>query len=225
MSSEASPEYFPFVSDIKLVKVSDWSSWSATIHGTLRGHHLLGHINGTTTPPILPSDADAATRQKNDVAKETWSKRDDRVAYIISSVDPYLRSHLYKFESVAATWKHLTENFVQANRAREYQLIVQAQSASQGKKSIHDFYSQMSEYWRELNEIKASSESTINISTSTKTEERRRLYQFLMALRSEFSTLAGQLIYRDLIPSLDSAILDLIYEIVTVDCIPRYGSY
>jgi len=36
-------------------------------------------------------------------------------------------------------WKHLTEKFVQANGAQEYQLIAQTQSASQGEKSIHDF--------------------------------------------------------------------------------------
>ena len=70
MSSEASQEYFHIARDIKLVKVSNWSSWSTTIHGTLRGHHLLGHINGTTSPLILPSDVDAATRKKYDVAKK-----------------------------------------------------------------------------------------------------------------------------------------------------------
>ena len=70
----------------------------------------------------------------------------------------------------------------------------------------------MSEYWRELDEIEASSEYTVNISTSTKTGERRRLYQFLMALRSEFSTLVGQLIHRDPIPLLDSIVSDLISE-------------
>ena len=94
----------------------------------------------TTSPPILPSDVDAASRQKYNVAKEIWSKRDDRVAsYNISSVDPSLRARLCKFEPAAAMWKHLTEKFVQANGAQEYQLIAQTQSASQGEKSIHDF--------------------------------------------------------------------------------------
>jgi len=139
------------------VRVQDWSSWSATIHSTLREHHLLGHINRTTQPLILPSDVDAATRQKYDVAKETWSKREDRdVSYIISSVDPSLRARL-------CMWKPLIEKFVQANGAREYQLIPQAQSASQGEKFIHDFYFQISEYWRELDEIETSLESTVNL--------------------------------------------------------------
>jgi len=39
-----------------------------------------------------------------------------------------------------------------------------------------------------------------------------RLYQFLMALHSEFSTLDGQLIHRDPIPSLNSDVSDLISE-------------
>jgi len=80
------------------------------------------------------------------------------------------------------------------------------------KNLIHDFYFQMSEYWRKLDVIKANSESTINISTSIKRGERRRLYQFLMAFCSKFFTLAGQFIHRDPILSLDPAVSDLIFE-------------
>ena len=74
------------------------------------------------------------------------------------------------------------------------------------------FYFQMSEYWRELVEIETSSESTVNVFTSTRTGESKRLHQFLMALCSKFSTLAGQLIHWDLIPSLDSTLSNLISE-------------
>ena len=84
------------------MKVSDWPSWSATIQGICENIHLLGRINGIRSPPILPSDADATTRQKYDIAKETLSKRDDHDAYyIISLVDPSLHAHLCKFESAA----------------------------------------------------------------------------------------------------------------------------
>ena len=70
----------------------------------------------------------------------------------------------------------------------------------------------MSEYWRKLDDIEVSSELAVNIFTSTKTGKRRRLYQFLMALHFEFSTLAGQLIHQDPIPSLDYVVSDLISE-------------
>jgi len=36
------------------------------------------------------------------------------------------------------------------------------------------------------------------------------LFMFLIALRPEFQLLCGQIIHRDLVPSLDSAIFDLV---------------
>ena len=77
---------------------------------------------------------------------------------------------------------------------------------------------------QELDEIDSSSESTINISTSTKTGEHRRLYQFLMALNFKISTLVGQLIHQHLILLLDSVVSDLISEETRLQSIASHNT-
>ena len=106
-------------------------------------------------------------------------------------------------------WNHLISQYVQFSGAREYQLLIHSLSAKQENRTIQEFHTQMRGFWRELQQLEGTEPDSSN---SRALRGHHQLFMFLMALRLEFQPLCGQIIHRDHVPSLDSAIFDLVAE-------------
>ena len=67
----------------------------------------------------------------------------------------------------------------------------------------------MRKFWRELQQLEGTEPDS---SASRALRDHRQLFMFLIALHPEFQPLCGQIIHKDPVPSLDSAISDLVVE-------------
>ena len=131
------------------------------------------------------------------------------ISFIIASVDRMLRAYLLKFPTAASLWNHLISQYVQSSGARKYQLLVQSFAAKQENRTIQEFHTQMREFWRELQQLEGTGPDS---NASRAFQDCHQLFMFLMALRSEYQPIYGQIIHKNPIPSLGSAVSDLIAE-------------
>ncbi|KAK1311996.1 hypothetical protein QJS10_CPA07g01230 [Acorus calamus] len=190
----------PNSTDFPLSSADDWSPWHITVQSALDRCDLVGYIDGSI---VQPSDRDPTYI--------TWRTRDRRVrSYLINSVDRSIRADLTGFTSSAALWTHLCDRFVEKSGSREYQLLIETQTATQGDLSAQTLYGRMRANFRELRALEPGPMATPAEREAFR--DRRELYQYLMALRPEFSALAGQLIHRDPLPRLVSAVAEVVAE-------------
>jgi hypothetical protein len=99
--------------------------------------------------------------------------------------------------------------YLHSDFAKEYELESSIRDAKQHGKSIQDFYNEMTQYW---DQITLMEPEELHSPVLIEYRERRRLVQFLMALRDQFEPLRGAMLHRSPRPTVDGAVRELIAE-------------
>ncbi|KAB5514459.1 hypothetical protein DKX38_028365 [Salix brachista] len=104
------------------------------------------------------------------------------------------------YDSAKEVWDFLATRYQTTGLAHYYQLWTTLHSLKQGSgQSVNDFLAQVQPIWNQLSQAKIS-------------EDHLHLIQVLMALRPEYESVRASLLYRNPLPSLNTAIQEIIFE-------------
>ncbi|XP_075096445.1 uncharacterized protein LOC142174533 [Nicotiana tabacum] len=111
----------------------------------------------------------------------------------------------------------LEERYDQTNSAKLYQLQKEISDLSQGTLDITGYYTKMKKLWEELNTLNAHAQCSCQCTCGGKanmhkTEQDRRLIQFLMGLNKVYTAVRGSILMMNPLPSIAQAFSFLIQE-------------
>nr|GMD01364.1 Retrovirus-related Pol polyprotein from transposon TNT 1-94 [Ipomoea batatas] len=167
-----------------------------------KGKELWSHISDS-----------APDKEKENEKYAKWEVKDAQImSWIIGSVEPSILLSLNPYKTSRGMWDYLKNVYNQSNSARRFQLELELSQLSQGSMSIQEFYSSFETLWTEYTDIvyaNVPSEGLVAVQNIHETSKRD---QFLMKLRGEFETIRSNLMNRQLVPSMNICVGELLRE-------------
>ncbi|GAV80528.1 UBN2 domain-containing protein [Cephalotus follicularis] len=121
--------------------------------------------------------------------------------------------HFSRFDLAKEAWDFLASQYTSADLAHQYQLVSTLNRLRQESgQSIDEFHSQVSYYWGLLAVYEPKWHCQEDQTLFTAYRDKLRLTQFLMALRDDFEPTRASILNRQPLPSLETALSELISE-------------
>jgi hypothetical protein len=147
-------------------------------------------------------------------AKGTW----DMLASYYSSVDGAhditilsISALFGSFDEAKGAWDMLASRYSSVDGAHEYRLLFKLfQLRQEPDQSINDFLARMQFLWNQIDVSDHIWKDPTDAEMYVKRRDQHRLHQFLMALRDDFEPVRVQLLHRSHLPTLDTAIFELV---------------
>lgn len=113
-------------------------------------------------------------------------------SWILNSLSKDLADSLQYVRDAKELWQELEDRYDQTNGAKLYQLQKVIGDLSQGTLDITGYYTKMKKLWEELNTLNAHAQCNCTCTCGAKTnmhktEQDRRLIQFLMGLNKVYT--------------------------------------
>lgn len=155
----------------------------------LNSKNKLGFVNGTIKAPSEETDpADYAT----------WSRCNDMVhSWIINTVNPEIADSVIYYPTAHEVWEDLHERFSQGNAPRIFEIQREIACLRQEQQSVSAYYTKLKGLWDEL-------ASYSEISRGAQAEQ-QRIMQFLMGLNDTYSSVRGQILLMNPLPTVRQA--------------------
>ncbi|CAL1404258.1 unnamed protein product [Linum trigynum] len=167
----------------------NYALWEFQFRVFVKGHGLLGILNGTTQKPLAPAPEQEIAR---------WGQQDARIrSWILGSVDPTIALGLRLHTTAFTMWSHLASTYSSVNPARQFEIECALGRLEQGNKDVTAYFSDAQELWIEQDLLTATLRSKEASAEVLEDRQRSRLCQFLMKLRPEFEAIRSTLLNRE----------------------------
>uniref|UniRef100_A0A803L1R9 Gag protein n=1 Tax=Chenopodium quinoa TaxID=63459 RepID=A0A803L1R9_CHEQI len=165
-----------------------------------------GRLNHITANPVSPDDPEY----------QQWAQRDSMVlSWIIENIDGELVNQFLDYKTARDLWKDI-ETLLSSGRdeLQIYDLNSKAASMKQGTDTIEVYFSKLNTLWKEIdrrmpNPMKCAEDITLFNSFI----QRHRLYQFLAGVSDTLDKEKRNILYLDLLPTIDAAYASIRREI------------
>ncbi|XP_015170021.1 uncharacterized protein [Solanum tuberosum] len=172
-------------------------SWRRAVLRALSVKSKTGFINGKVVKPnpYYPSF-------------QQWERCDDMVtSWILNSLSPDLRDSLQYVNNAQELWAELEERYDQTNGCKLYQLQKELNDLVQGTLDVTGYYTKMKKLWEDMSIVDVSSQCSCVCTCGgkimlVKTEQDRRLIQFLMGLNEIYTVIRGNILMMSTLPSM-----------------------
>ncbi|XP_075086080.1 uncharacterized protein LOC142168821 [Nicotiana tabacum] len=147
-----------------------------------------------------------------------WERCDDMVtSWIMNSLAKKIVDSVEYVEDAVELWRELEDRYDQTNGTKLYQIQKEINDLSQGALDITGYYTKMKKLWEKLNTLIAKSHCTCNCTCGAKesmhkTEQDKRLIQFLMGLNETYNVVRGSILMMNPLPTIAQAFSLLIQE-------------
>nr|XP_009612857.1 uncharacterized protein LOC104106078 [Nicotiana tomentosiformis] len=184
-----------------------YRSWRRSVLRGLSVKNKLGFINGECKRP----DPHSPTFRQ-------WERCDDMVTlWILNSLSKEIAYSVEYANDAMELWIELEDRYEQTNGARLYQIQKKINDTSQGTLDITNYYTKLKKFWEELSTLSKKSQCSCNCTCGTekifyKTEQDRRLIQFLMGLNETYTVIRGSVLMMNPLPNLAQAFSLLIQD-------------
>ncbi|CAH9079515.1 unnamed protein product [Cuscuta epithymum] len=178
---------------------NNYREWATAMKNAFRAKRKMGFLDGTIERPVtIPKDL------------EDWlTVNSMAVGWIMTSVDPLLRSNLAYMESAHDLWTDLDARFSVGDAMRTYELKELIRSCKQHGQPITIYFGQLQTLWEEYDGIRNFPQCKCNGCTCDlkklfiKHVESEKIHDFLMGLDSEtYGNLRSNVLGTDNLPSL-----------------------
>ncbi|KAF5480412.1 hypothetical protein F2P56_001165 [Juglans regia] len=178
--------------------------WARAMSKALSAKNKMGFVNGTLKKPAYRSDPKFSA----------WERCNDMVlSWIINSVTKNIASSILYIDVAADVWKDLQEHFSQRNRPRIFQLKKAISSLTQEQQSVSDYFTQLKAYWDELANYRQLPQCTCGIvKKNLEFQQEEYIMQFLMGLNDSFTSIRGQILLLDPLPSMNQVFSLVVQE-------------
>nr|GMC82763.1 Retrovirus-related Pol polyprotein from transposon TNT 1-94 [Ipomoea batatas] len=180
----------------------NYSAWAFPFELFVKGKELWSHISDC---------APDKEKEKEKYAK--WEVKDAQImSWILGSVEPSILLSLKPYKTSRGMWDYLKNVYNQSNSAQRFQLELKLSQLNQGSMSIQEFYSSFETLWTEYTNIVYANVPSEGLVVVLNIHETSKRDQFLMKLRGEFETIRSNLMNRQLVPSMNICVGELLRE-------------
>lgn len=184
-----------------------FKNWKRSVSIALSGKNKLGFVDG-----IVKRSSSNATLAK------AWDRVNDIVlGWLLGAVDEKIFGSVLWFKTAKEVWENLEQRFGQSSSAQLFTVQEQISKAFQSQDmSIEEFYTKMKGLWDEVDALDPlptceCSGCTCNLTQKTfKSQQGRRLIQFLMKLDNKYQHTRSIILMRKKMPTAAEA-----YNILT----------
>ncbi|KAK2354221.1 hypothetical protein QL285_091767 [Trifolium repens] len=167
----------------------------------VKGEGLWSHLDNVSKAPT------------EKVALDVWETKDAQIiTWILGTIDPLMINNLRSFSTAQEMWNYLKRIYNQDNAAKRFQLELEIANYRQGTFSIQEYYSGFLNLWTEHSAILHADVPKTSLAAVQEVYNTSKWDQFLMKLRPEFEVIRGALLNRNLFPSLDTCVGELLRE-------------
>lgn len=168
----------------------NYSYWASVMKIFLVGKEVWGHVTGLIVkpPPVNVKAYDPTYAVKHEEYVKNFGKWEVENARILTwfhnSSEPSIGMNFSRYDTAKEVWDYLKRMYLESNFAKQYELEGSIRRATQGDKTIKEFYNEMTQYWDQLMLMEPVELQSLDFYVAYR--EKQRLVQFLMALRDQF---------------------------------------
>ncbi|WOH02105.1 hypothetical protein DCAR_0521493 [Daucus carota subsp. sativus] len=195
---------------------SNYLSWSQAMRSFLKGKRLWRYVNGDFTIPTKEND-ESDSHLKDRI--EEWDvKNHQAITYFRNSVVSKINLQFGNFDTAKEIWDLLESRYTTSDLSHQYQIICSLSKQKQESgQPVAEFLSQLQSLWDQLALSEPKWLHTEDGTLYHAYRDQQRLIQFLMALTQDFEPVRAALLHRVPLPSLESAVAELISEETRLD--------
>ena len=188
---------------------TNYMVWSQSMRSFLKGCKLWLYVTGEVKKPLKgasESDEDFTTRLID------WdSKHHQILTWFRNTTIPSIFALFGSFDEAKGAWDMLASRYSSVDGAHEYQLLFELFHLRQEPgQSINDFLARMQFLWNQIDVSDPIWKDPTDAEMYVTRRDQHRLHQFLMALHDDFEPVHVQLLHRSPLPTLDTAIFELV---------------
>nr|XP_017251022.1 PREDICTED: uncharacterized protein LOC108221670 [Daucus carota subsp. sativus] len=193
----------------KLIGPENYAPWSRSMQIALNARNKFVVVTGAFPQPETDSPLFAQWERVNDMI----------ITWILNSVAEDISDGLNFVTSAKEVWYELQERFSGVNGHRIYQVMRSIHTLEQGNTSVEVYFHKLKGYWDEYAVLEPSVNCVCGAhKTTVEREQKRKLLQFLMGLHDSNTTIRGQILMMNPLPTLSQA-----YSYVKQDEKARHG--
>nr|GMD22766.1 Integrase, catalytic core [Ipomoea batatas] len=192
----------------ELLRDGNYGEWVNDMRDALFAKNKIGFVDGSIPMP-----------KPNSPYLQQWMRCNAMVkGWLKSAMDKDMRSSVRYANTARDIWEDLEERFGKGSAPRAFEIRRSVVLLKQEKASVSSYYAKLKSLWDEMMAISplprcVCSGCTCNISKQlVHMKEKEQLYDFLMGLGEEFSTVKSQILSAKPTPSLGHA-----YHMVSED--------
>ena len=168
----------------------------------LTAKNKLVFINGTLSRPA-----------STDLLYSVWLRCDSMVSsWLLNAVSKDITYSLLYLELASAIWSDLCERFQQGNGPHIFQIKQNLLALTQGTSDVSTYYTRLKILWDELKEFRPVATCSCGaMKVWLEFQEQESVMQFLMGLNDSYSSIRGQILLLEPLPSL-SKVFSLVVQ-------------
>ncbi|XP_050888819.1 uncharacterized protein LOC127093974 [Lathyrus oleraceus] len=176
----------------------NYNLWVQGMKSFLIGRKLWRIVTGDVVKPTQGED-ESATKFADRL--EDWdSKNHQIITWLHNTSVPSIHIQFNNYDTAKEIWEFLKNRYQTTGLAHYYQLWTTLHNTKQEPgQLVNEFLAQIQPIWHQISLAKIS-------------EDHLHLIQVLMALRPEYEVVRASLLHRNPLPSLDTAIQEIIFE-------------
>ncbi|KAI3523164.1 hypothetical protein L1887_01221 [Cichorium endivia] len=187
---------------------SNYLDWVQEMENFLFAKNKIGFVDGTLQKP-----------EKTHANHMAWLRCDAMLkGWLTTAMEKEIRSSVKYASTAQDIWNDLRERFGKESAPRAYELKQLLTTTKQDGASVSAYYTKLRSLWDEISSVFtvprcSCTGCTCGISKKlTELRDKERLYEFLLGLENEFSTIRTQILAMKPVPTLGEA-----YHLVAED--------
>lgn len=164
---------------------NNYNDWAQEMKNFLFAKNKIGFINGTIEKP-----------EEGSLTYMIWMRADAMIkCWLTTTMEKDIRSSVKSTSTAREIWAYLQERFGKESAPRVYELKQPFTITRQDEVSVSAYYTKMRGIWDEIQTVSpvlccTCSNCTCNIGKRLiKSKEKEKLYEFIMRLDNEYSTI------------------------------------
>ncbi|KAJ0860142.1 putative RNA-directed DNA polymerase [Helianthus annuus] len=186
----------------------NYTDWSQEMTNFLFAQNKIGFVDGSIKKP-----------DPNDGKYMAWMRADAMIkGWLNAAMEKEIRNSVKFADTAEEIWSDLKERFAKENAPRAYELKQSLTVTRQEGVSVSNYYTRLRVLWDELQSVLPTPKCSCKGCSCgvgkklVELKEKEKLYEFLLGLDAEFSTIRTQILAMSPTPTLGAA-----YHLVSED--------
>jgi hypothetical protein len=178
-------------------------TWKRSMDMALVAKNKFGFVDGSLPKPPV-----------GDPNLRSWVRCNNMVlSWLLNSVSREIANSVLFLNTASAVWTDLNERFSHSNGPRVFELKRSLSSLQQGTNSVSTYFTQIKSLWDELSSFRPLPTCTCGgLKILTDFHHQEYIFQFLMGLNDSFSSIRGQILIIDPLPSINKIFAMILQE-------------
>ncbi|KAL5832253.1 hypothetical protein ACOSQ4_017607 [Xanthoceras sorbifolium] len=187
-----------------LIGNENYSTWSHAMLMALSAKNKIAFVDGT-----LPKPSD-----KKDSNYIPWVRCNDMLlSWLLNSLSKDIATSVIYMGSIQEVWNDLKDRFSQTNAPRIFQIQQAISSLTQDNLPVGTYFTKLKGYWDEISTYQPIPTCSCGaIKSLIDFQHQEKVMQFLMGLNESYTSVRGQILLMDPLPSINKVFALVVQE-------------